>query len=281
MRRIVLVVVSLCVLARPVPMVFAEDGSQRVIQYDKDALTVKLDKVPLTDVLAEVAKQSGAEVQGDILHPRDLTLQLDKVPLKEALERLLGEQNFALTYAEDGKLKTIHLKGGREAAPAKTAKSKDVQYTALPGGEGETPPLWKAVYEAFEDRGTVPVDGRLSKVVGTEAAPWDLLANTAIGHPDPVARREAVEAGMKAYDENPDLQKAVQAATKDASDADLAEFARAATYGRAEELIRNIRNTAQTPELRERAEAILREHAKIPYKGPKMREGQRTKPSEG
>jgi hypothetical protein len=76
---------------------FAEDGSQRVIEYENDALTLKLEKVPLTDVVAEVAKQSGAQVQGDVLQPRDLTLQLDKVPLKEALERLLGEQNFALT----------------------------------------------------------------------------------------------------------------------------------------------------------------------------------------
>jgi hypothetical protein len=281
MRRIVLaVVVILGMLTRSIPPTFADDGSQRVITYANDALTVKLDKVPLTDVLAEIGKQSGAQVQGDVLQPRDLTLQLDKVPLKEALERLLGEQNFALTYAEDGKLKTIHLKGGREAAPAKD-KAKGAKLTAHPGDEGETPALWKAVYEAFSDRGTVPVDGKLGYVVGSDAAPWDLLANTAIGNPDPTVRRQAVRAGMEAYDKDPDLQKAVEQATKDASDADLAAFARATTYERAENLVRNIRDSAQTPELRERAEAILRELAKIPYKGPKMREGQRTKPSEG
>jgi hypothetical protein len=58
-----------------------------------------------------------------------------------------------------------------------------VKYTAFPGDEGETPPLWTAVYEAFEDRGTVPVDGKLEHVVGSDAAPWDLLVNTAIGNP--------------------------------------------------------------------------------------------------
>jgi hypothetical protein len=156
-----------------------------------------------------------------------------------------------------------------------------VKYTAHPGDDGETPPLWKAVYEAFEDRGRVPVDGKLGVIVGGETAPWDLLANTAIGNPDPTVRRQAVEAGMKAYDENPDLQKAVQDATKGASDADLAAFARAATYERAENLVRNIRDSAQNPEMRERAAAVLRELSKMPYKGPKMREGQTPKRTEG
>jgi hypothetical protein len=280
MERIVLaLVVSLGVLAGPVPFVRAEDGAQRVIEYKKDALTVKLDKVPLTEVLAEVGKQSGAEIRGDVLQPRDLTLQLDKVPLKEALERLLGDQNFTLTYAEDGALRAIQLKGGREAAPDKDKlKPKPgVKYTAHPGDDGETPPLWRAVYGVFDDRGTVPVDGKLGMVIGGDAARWDVLANTAIGSEDPGVRREAVEAGMEAFEKDKDLEKAFADATSGASDADLAAFARATTYDRAEDFVRNIRNATQDPAIRERANAILRELGKLPHTGPKMRE--RLKPS--
>ncbi len=280
MHRIVLAVVaSLGLLARPVPFVHAEEGSQRVIEYQKDVLTVKLDNVPLTEVLAEVGKQSGAEIRGDVLQPRDLTLQLDKVPLKEALERLLGEQNFTLTYADDGALRAIQLKGGREAAPDKNKPKPGVKYTAFPGDEGETPPLWRAVYGVFDDRGTVPVDGKLSMVVGGDAARWDVLANTAIGSEDPGVRREAVEAGMEAFEKDPDLEKAFAEATSGASDADLAAFARATTFDRAEDLVRNIRNATQDPAIRERANAVLRELGKLPHTGPKMRE--RLKPSKG
>lgn len=278
-RTVIAVVVGLGLIAPPASLVRAETGSQRVIEYRKDVLTVKLESVPLTEVLAEVSKQSGAEVRGDVLQPRDLTMQLDKVPLKEALERLLGEQNFTLTYKDDGTLRAIELKGGREAAPDKTKPKPGVKYTKFPGDEGETPPLWRAVYGVFDDRGTVPVDGKLAKIVGSENARWDVLANTAIGAEDPGARREAVEAGMEAFEKDPDLEKAFEAATAGASDADLAAFARATTYDRAEDLVRNIRNATQDPELRERANAVLRELGKIPHTGPKMRE--RIKPSEG
>jgi hypothetical protein len=285
MHRIVVAVATL-MLALPVPIVAAEDGAQRVIEYRKDALTLKVDKVPLTEVLAEIGRQSGAEVQGDVLQPRDLTLQLDKVPLKEALERLLADQNFTLTYADDGTLRAIHLKGGREAAlgPDRLKPKPGVKYERFPGDEGETPPLWKAMYGAFADRGSVPVppNSRLSKVVGGDKADWDLLVNTAFGSEDPLVRREAVQAAVKAFEENPDLEKSVADATSGASDADIAAFARATTYHRAEDLVRNIRNAAQDPALRERANAILRELAKIPYEGPKRREGgERPKPSEG
>ena len=210
-RILAVLVVSIAVLARSVPSGLAADGAQRVIEYRKDVLSVKLDKVPLTEVLAEIGKQSGAEVRGDVLQPRDLTLQLDKVPLKEALERLLGEQNFTLTYADDGALRAIQLKGGREAAPDKTKPKPGVKYTAHPGDEGETPPLWRAVYGVFEDRGTVKVDdGKLSKVVGGDAARWDVLANTAIGSQDPGVRREAVEAGVAAFESVPRPREVVR-----------------------------------------------------------------------
>ncbi len=280
LRAAVALLVACIVPIAPGSAASAADDAQRVIEYRDDTLTLKLEKVPLTDVIAEVGKQSGAEVRGDVLAPRDLTMQLDKVPLKEALERVLGEQNFTLTYAEGGKLRAIELKGGREAAPA---KSKDVTYTARPGAEGETPPLWKAVYGVFEDRAKVPVDGKqLQKVLGGETkAPWDMLANTAIANDDPTVRREAVRSAVKAIEADPDMRKALDGATANVSAADLAAFARATTYHRAEDLMRNIRNASSDPEIKARATEVLRELDKIPFTGPKPREGSGAAPTEG
>jgi hypothetical protein len=86
---------------------------------------------------------------------------------------------------------------------------------------------------------------------------------------------------MEAYDGNPDLQNAVEQATKDASDADLAAFARATTRDRAENLLRNIRDSAPSPAMRARADAVLRELGKIPYEGPKIRDGQAPERTDG
>src|SRR3989442_2639774 len=82
-----------------------------VVAYDDDRLTVHAEGVPLTDVVQQIGRQSGAEIVGAVRKPRDLSQELDRVPLVDALVRLLGEQNFTLRYGPEGKLRTIDLLG--------------------------------------------------------------------------------------------------------------------------------------------------------------------------
>src|ERR1051326_1203772 len=86
-------------------------AGERVIQYANDALTVRLAKAPLADVLDEVARQTGAEVHGELRAPHEVTAEFDTVPLPEALHRLLGDQNFALVYGTGGRLRVVKLLG--------------------------------------------------------------------------------------------------------------------------------------------------------------------------
>src|SRR5207253_4548593 len=88
------------------------EASAPSVTYRSDQLSVRLEKVALEDVLTELGRVSGAEIQGAPREPRDITAQFDDVPLPEALHRLLGDQNFMLRYGEGDRLRTIALFGG-------------------------------------------------------------------------------------------------------------------------------------------------------------------------
>src|SRR6185503_4939530 len=75
------------------------------VAYRDGRLTVHVRDVPLADVLRDVARLTGAEVRNRVSTDRRLTADLESLPVRDALERLLGEHNFALTYAEDGRLR--------------------------------------------------------------------------------------------------------------------------------------------------------------------------------
>jgi len=89
----------------------AAGESTCVVAYDDDRLTVHAEGMPLTDVVREIGRQSGADIVGAVRKPRDVSQDVDRVPLVDALVRLLGEQNFTLRYGPEGKLRTIDLLG--------------------------------------------------------------------------------------------------------------------------------------------------------------------------
>ena len=208
-------------------------------------------------------------MRGEVLDQRDVTTQLDAVPLKEALEWLLRNQNFTLTYAADGKLKAIELKELREQGARASGEAKNVV-----GPNGERP-FERAAFLAFDERERVPVGERLAKTLGDTKARWDMLGNMTYGVEDPALRRAAVRAAMQAIEADRDLHAALVAAFDGVSDADLAAFARARCYHRAEDLMRNVSRETSDPDIRARAEAVLHEGKRNPFDGTEAGRGQR------
>lgn len=236
------------------------------VVWKDDTVTIHADKAAAVTIVSLIGKASGAQVRGSVPPERTVSLDLEKVPVKEALERVLGEQNFTLTYGDDGALKTIELKGGRETGPPPTL--------AAPAGEfggrdrGDTPEMWYRMYVLFENRPKVPVDGKLAELSEKDELNWDYLANMTYGVNDPVARRQAVRTAMRAIEADPEFKAAILSAARGVSPADFATFARATTYDRAEELMRNIARESNIPEFQQQARAVLVELRKIPFKGP-------------
>jgi hypothetical protein len=236
-----------------------------VVRYADDKLTVQVKNMPAEALLAEIAEQAGAKVTGTVERTTPVTADWKALPVKDALGQILETQNFTLTYGEKGELRTIALRGTQQAGGPAAAP-------AGPDGSQESA-AEVAVYRAFGTPDQVPIDGAVAKRLGKDTASWDLLTNTAIGDDDPAVRRAAVEAGVEAFEANEALRQQVMMATGGMSDAQLASWARARMFHRAEDFIRNLRRATSLPDIRARARAVLRELRKIPFKGPIPVEG--------
>ena len=94
----------------------SDESAGQVVLYRQDALTVHLVKAPLAWVVEEIGRQTGADIRGELREQREVSADFEASPLPEALHRLLGEQNFALVYGREGRLRALKLLGGPQAA---------------------------------------------------------------------------------------------------------------------------------------------------------------------
>jgi hypothetical protein len=223
--------------------------------YKSDRLSVRLQSVPLEEVLAQIAATSGAEVRGTPLNARDVTADFDDVPMPEALHRLLGDQNFMLRYAEGDRLRTIELFGGaRDASVALSAASSP---TRSPAAGSPLPQGVAIAMSALARHPPVPVQGSLADALGSDKATLPQLLEAATRQQDPAVRSEAFRLSLNAFETEPELRDKVLHALGGADEAALSKALRGSAGLRAEELANQIASEAQTPELRAKALSLL------------------------
>jgi hypothetical protein len=224
-------------------------ADERVIQYGKDKLTVRVANVPASEVLEEIGRQSGARVRGELRTPLDVTAEFEAVPLPEALYRILGDQNFALVYGDEGRLKAIRLL----AAPQGPA-------TAMVGTATTLPPMEAApisLAELFERHEPVLVSGRLAEAVGTSGASLQQLFEVGTRNEDAELRGEALQAFLSAVENDAPLRGAVVGQLRTLDDAALTSLLRRAAGEHAEEVATQILTRVRASDLRVRASSVL------------------------
>lgn len=248
------VLVALVLAGRAV----AGDPPPRVIQYREDKVTIRVEAVPVGEVLDELKRQSGAEIRGQAPKERPVTTEFTAVPVKDALERLLGAQNFTLTYDAKGQLTLIDLKGAPEEKRAVAAPVAAAEPARTPRSASDLAPVgWWDMRKAFDGR-AVPISGRLAEGLGSDTATYENLVQMAYGIDDPVTRSDAMRASARALDQDPQLKDALLRGLASMDDAALATYARAACRDRALEFMKRLAREVQTPELKDRARAVLR-----------------------
>jgi hypothetical protein len=223
----------------------AEETPPRVIRYDNDVLTVHLNSVPVSEVLQEVAVQSGAEVRGQVREAHDVTASFESVPLPDALSRLLGDQAFALVYDKAGHLKAVRLLGS-DAVLAKAAPAPPAQKAPFPG---DLPAL-------IDRHPPVPVSGAVADAIRSESASLWRLLDLALHHQDPTVRAEALKTGVAAIESDRELYVAVIGELDDADSALLANLLRDSAGGNAQEVAAQVMQDAQSAQLRLKASSV-------------------------
>ena len=211
---------------------------ERVIRYDKDLLTVHVVGAPVLDVLAEVGRQSGADIRGTARNGADITAQFDDVPLAQALVRVLGDQNFALIYGSGG-LRAIRLLGGTGEA------------VMIAG----TPAQTKDVAPILEQR--IRVDGPVADALHSPMATLRDLAVLWLQTDDQALRDQSATDGFRAMESEPELRNSLVDFTQSHSDAELAGILRQFAGARAEELAAFIVSQTRVTELHMKAASVL------------------------
>ena len=243
----------------PSPALAAAEGSSPIVTYRRDQLSVRLDSVPLEEVLAELGRVSGAEIRGAPREPRDLTAKFDDVPLPEALHRLLGDQNFMLKYGEADRLRMIELFGGpQEPRNASSTSPAAGPFGGASPAAGSTMPQNLAVaISVLARHPPVAVTGRLAEALGGNTATFRQLFEAAMQQQDAELRTEALHASLGAFDAEPDLRSSVLRALGGVDDTTLGQMLRGIAGTRAEEIANQVATHAQAGELRSRALSVL------------------------
>jgi len=225
-----------------------EGAPERVIRYERDLLTVRLTSVPVTDVLDELGRQAGAQIRGQVRDLRAVSVEFEAVPLADALHRLLGDQNFALVYGHEGRLKSVRLLGGPQTAAAPAA--------APPASQPPGPP---DLMDVFAKHPPIPVAGHLSEALGGQSATLLQLFDLSVHHADATVRAEAARIFIGTIDTDPALRTSVVAQLNALNDVTLGALFRNLAGDHAQEVAMQILSTARTGELRSKASVVLQQ----------------------
>jgi hypothetical protein len=219
-----------------------------VLRYHDQRLTVRLNHVPLDEVVQLFAKETGAEIHGEPVDLREVTKRFDSVPVQEAFGRLLGAQNFVMRYGVDGRLLAVDLLGAPQPRP----------------GPRQASPSPLSAYRLFTLHPPVAVTGDLTAAVGAPMARLPQLLAVAVGSTDSGIRREAVRAMVSVFQADSNLRAATLPVLRGMNDATLADLVRSRAGRRASEIVANIGADATDPYLRARAWRLLRSFAGQP-----------------
>ena len=245
-RRLALAVLAAALAA---PGARSEEGAPgRVIHYEGDRLTVHLAGAPVTDVLDELGRQAGAEIRGQVRDPHEVSVEFDGVSLAEALHRLLGDQNFALVYGNEGRLKSVRLLGGPQTAAAAGAAAPPV-----------SPPSPTGIMDAFAKHPPIAVAGHVGEALGGQQASLLQLFDLSVHHADPTVRAEAARIVIGTIDTDPSLRASVMAQLNAMDNAALGALFRGMAGDNAREVAMQIMTTARTSEFRSKASAVLQQ----------------------
>ena len=225
-----------------------EGAPERVIRYERDLLTVRLTSVPVTDVLDELGRQAGAQIRGQVRDLRAVSVEFEAVPLADALHRLLGDQNFALVYGHEGRLKSVRLLGGPQTAAAPAA--------APPASPPPGPP---DLMDVFAKHPPIPVAGHLSEALGGQSATLLQLFDLSVHHADATVRAEAARIFIGTIDTDPALRASVVAQLNALNDVTLGALFRNLAGDHAQEVAMQVLATARTSGLRSKASMVLQQ----------------------
>jgi hypothetical protein len=232
----------------------APDHDGLRVVYRNDRLSGHVDAVPVRDVLDAVAAASGAEIRGQPLDNHPVSADFDAVPIDDALHRLLGSQNFTLSFGSGGQLKTVVLLGGPEA-PAPPSDRPTAAGAAPPARAAPAFPL--SLSRAFTRHRPVPVPEQLAEALGADRATFPQLLEMATVDDDGTRRSQATQVVLSALERESWLRRSFLRTLHDLDDASLQDIASGESGSRFIALLQFLAAHSREAGLQKKANVVL------------------------
>ncbi len=231
----------------------AEEPARPKVEYRDDRVTAKLEAVELEAALAALAQASGAELRGTVRTPRTITTELDAVPIGEAMPRLLGEQNFTLSYAADGRLTAIVLLGGPEKPPPPAA-----QPAASPAAGSSKPPAFPLeLSRTIREHRPVPVPQPLARRMKADQAKFPELLEVATVDANGVNRAMATQVVLSALEKESRLRRSFFRTLRQLDEPTAATIMASSSGPRFKEMMEYLAAHSREPGLQKKAAAVV------------------------
>jgi hypothetical protein len=245
MMRIAVLLATVLLLA---PVHAVEPASSPVVTVKDERMTLRVSSVPLEEVMLRFAAAAGAEVKGGLVNPHDVSVEFEDVSVQDGLARLLGDQNFMLTYSGH-KLTRVTLMGGAVDTPVTKVVKNEHEAT------GEPPQNFAQLMQSRMIQ--VSPSGRLARFLDKDQASLQQLVDIGLRNEDAALRTEALRMAIQAIDGQPDLNAATIAAISGMDDNQLMSLFRATARENTRAVLAQMSTLLRTNDLRQRSLRLL------------------------
>jgi hypothetical protein len=166
-------------------------ASPPAVTWDDGTISATFEGVPADEALAAVARAIGVEVRGELHERSDIHARFDRVRFADVLDRLVGEQNFTITYDAAGRPRRVELLGMPEAPESSPVRGSPEGFGNLVTAHGEVslPPV-------------------LADALGRPRADLPWVLRRSARHPDPAIAAAAVALFVRTVEAEPRLHDA-------------------------------------------------------------------------
>jgi hypothetical protein len=149
--------------------------------------------VPLDEAIAALARETGVEFRGELRDSREITARFERARFREVVDRLVGEQNFTITYDAAGNPRRVHL-------------------LSMPRHDVEPPRLLERFAGLVARKVAVDLPPVLATALGVPRSllPWALRRG--LRHRDPAVGAAAASLFVRHVDSDPALRDAMMRA---------------------------------------------------------------------
>jgi hypothetical protein len=226
-----LLIVALAVLGTTVEA----SSSPPTVTYAEGKVSADFQGVPLDEAIAALARETGVEFRGELLDSHEVNVRFEGAGFRDVLDRLLGEQNFTITYDANGRPRRVALLSMRRP------------------GTSPPPPVLDGFAALIARYPEVELPPVLTKALGVPRGRLPWVLGSGFRHRDPAVGAAAASLFVHQVDSDSALHDALM----HAEDGRLTVLLRAWAGTGLPRLVAAFASESQDPLLRSRARRLL------------------------